>query len=317
MTAALQDLTQAVAGIRTFLASPCGPQPPGPFATPPPPWQPPPSATPSPPQRSCCLWQPPPAAHIGASTMQQQPSVAPTVALPHQQLQPPPTTTSTQGAPTTAQGVPIHQVRFPPSPSPLPAWHARSLEPVYTTASGQPHVLPLPVPPSSIQFGGPSGSADPYAGVDGPLFQGGPLMPTYSAPSSSLLRTDEVYPSVVHGQTPQRFSKLEFATYDGTVDPLNWLNQRNQFFRGQRTLESDRTWIASYHLRGAAQTWYYALKQDEGGMSPWERFRELCLLRFGPPIRGSRLAELGRLPFTSTVHDLPTASRPWLATRAA
>ena len=38
-------------------------------------------------------------------------------------------------------------------------------------------------------------------------------------------------------------------------------------------------------------------------MPPWERFRELCLLRFGSPIRGSRLAELGRLPFTSTVQD--------------
>ena len=38
-------------------------------------------------------------------------------------------------------------------------------------------------------------------------------------------------------------------------------------------------------------------------MPPWERFRELCLLRFGPPVRGSRLAELGRLPFTSTVQD--------------
>uniref|UniRef100_A0ACD6AWM8 Uncharacterized protein n=1 Tax=Avena sativa TaxID=4498 RepID=A0ACD6AWM8_AVESA len=38
-------------------------------------------------------------------------------------------------------------------------------------------------------------------------------------------------------------------------------------------------------------------------MPPWDRFRDLCLLRFGPPIRGSRLAELGRLPFTNTVQD--------------
>ena len=105
------------------------------------------------------------------------------------------------------------------------------------------------------------------------------------------------------GPTPPRFAKLDFATYDGTEDPLNWLNQCEQFFRGQRTLASDRTWLASYHLRGAAQTWYYALEQDEGSMPPWERFRELCLLRFGPPIRGSCLAELGRLPFTSTVQD--------------
>ncbi|XP_047058135.1 uncharacterized protein LOC124664731 [Lolium rigidum] len=103
--------------------------------------------------------------------------------------------------------------------------------------------------------------------------------------------------------SPPRYAKLDFATYDGVEDPLNWLNQCEQFFRGQRTLASDRTWLASYHLRGAAQTWYYSLEQDEGDMPPWDRFRELCLLRFGPPIRGSRLAELGRLAFTTTVQD--------------
>ncbi|KAK1626321.1 hypothetical protein QYE76_000636 [Lolium multiflorum] len=70
-----------------------------------------------------------------------------------------------------------------------------------------------------------------------------------------------------------------------------------------RTLSADRTWIASYHLRGAAQTWYCALEQDEGGMPSWERFRNLCLQRFGPTLRGSRLAELGRLAFTTMVQD--------------
>ncbi|XP_044418751.1 uncharacterized protein [Triticum aestivum] len=117
-----------------------------------------------------------------------------------------------------------------------------------------------------------------------------------------------VYFYLMQNKTSPRFAKIDFATYDGTEDPLKWLNQCEQFFRGQRTLASERTWLASYHLasyhlRGAAQTWYYALEQDEGSMPPWERFRELCLLCFGPPVRGSRLAELGRLPFTSTVQD--------------
>jgi hypothetical protein len=95
---------------------------------------------------------------------------------------------------------------------------------------------------------------------------------------------------------------LEFPTYDGMVDPLNWLNQCEQFFCGQRTLASDRTWLASYHLTGAAQTWYFAIEQDEG-MPHWDRFKELCHLQFGPAVRGSCLAELGRLQFTSTVQD--------------
>ena len=229
--------------------------------------------------------QPPPAA---APLWPQWPptATAATAASAHSpqqplQLQAPPLPSS--GLPSPA-GLPIHQVRFPPSPSPLPAWAAGSSpSPVYTTAPEQPTPFP--------QFGGPSGSAGPY--------------PEYSdqAPPASLLRTSEPARHGAPTQTPPRFAKIDFATYDGTEDPLNWLNQCEQFFRGQRTLASERTWLASYHLRGAAQTWYYALEQDEGSMPPWERFRELCLLRFGPPVRGSRLAELGRLPFTSTVQD--------------
>jgi hypothetical protein len=38
-------------------------------------------------------------------------------------------------------------------------------------------------------------------------------------------------------------------------------------------------------------------------MPPWDHFRELCLLCFGPPVCDSRLAELGRLPFTTMVQD--------------
>jgi hypothetical protein len=58
----------------------------------------------------------------------------------------------------------------------------------------------------------------------------------------------------------------------------------------------------AYHLRGPAQTWYFTLVQDED-QPPWERFKELCHLQFGPPVRGSRLAELGRIQFHSTVQD--------------
>ena len=114
---------------------------------------------------------------------------------------------------------------------------------------------------------------------------------------------------------PPRFYKLEFTTYDGSVDPLNWLNHCKQFFRGQKTMASDRTWLASYHLRGTAQTWYYALEQD-AGMPSWERFKELCHLQFGPPVRDSRLAELGRLPFRSTVQDFMERFNAVSATRA-
>uniref|UniRef100_A0ACD5W7T0 Uncharacterized protein n=1 Tax=Avena sativa TaxID=4498 RepID=A0ACD5W7T0_AVESA len=38
-------------------------------------------------------------------------------------------------------------------------------------------------------------------------------------------------------------------------------------------------------------------------MPPWERFHDLCLLRFGPAVHGSRRAKLGRLQFTSSVQE--------------
>jgi len=38
-------------------------------------------------------------------------------------------------------------------------------------------------------------------------------------------------------------------------------------------------------------------------MPTWDRFKELCNLQFGPAVRNTRLSELARLPFTSTVQD--------------
>ncbi|EMS50596.1 hypothetical protein TRIUR3_20355 [Triticum urartu] len=70
-------------------------------------------------------------------------------------------------------------------------------------------------------------------------------------------------------QTQQWFAKIDFATYDGTEDPLNWLNQCDQFFRGQRTLASERTWLASYHLRGAAQTWLQTTFRRMPSLPTW------------------------------------------------
>jgi hypothetical protein len=131
-----------------------------------------------------------------------------------------------------------------------------------------------------------------------------PPIPGLAPTSEAMLNVDvPAYaspPGSAHA--PPRFYKLDFPTFDGPVDPLNWLNQCEQFFYGQRTLASDRTWLASYHLRGATQTWYYALERDEG-MLTWERFHVVCQLQFRLPTQGTRLAKLARLPFTSTVQE--------------
>ena len=55
-------------------------------------------------------------------------------------------------------------------------------------------------------------------------------------------------------------------------------------------------------MTGVAQTWYYALEQDEG-MPSWERLKELVNQRFGPAIRSNRHSELARLPWHGAVQD--------------
>jgi len=61
-----------------------------------------------------------------------------------------------------------------------------------------------------------------------------------------------------------RFHKLDFPTFDGTGDPLTFLNRCEHYFRGQRTLEEEQVWLAALHLHGPAQQWYMRLERDEG-----------------------------------------------------
>ena len=102
-----------------------------------------------------------------------------------------------------------------------------------------------------------------------------------------------------------RYHRLDFPTYDGADDPLSWLNRCDQFFRGQRTEEGDKVWLAVYHLTGIAQQWYFQLERDEGQPN-WDQFKELCHMRFGPPTRSNPLGELTRLRQTGSVSEYQT-----------
>nr|XP_020170983.1 lysine-rich arabinogalactan protein 19-like [Aegilops tauschii subsp. strangulata] len=164
-------------------------------------FQPPPAQVPSWPQ-----WPVPVLAAPSAPTPAPQwphwPVPAPAAPPVPVQLPPPPPSFGL--GQSTSGDLLIQQVRFPPSPSQILAWLTGTSPPTVYTEAGNP-----PVP--TLQSGASSGSAGAYDGL-----------PTVDrAPSSSLLRTAE---PVGHGaptQTPPRFSKIDFATYDGTEDPLN------------------------------------------------------------------------------------------------
>jgi hypothetical protein len=55
-------------------------------------------------------------------------------------------------------------------------------------------------------------------------------------------------------------------------------------------------------LGGRAQLWYIQLQEDEG-MPPWGRFKELLHLRFGSPLRSAPLFELTECRCTGTVEE--------------
>lgn len=65
---------------------------------------------------------------------------------------------------------------------------------------------------------------------------------------------------------------------------------------------TDHTWLPSYHLTCAAQLWYYMVERDQG-QPTWDRFKELCHLRFGPALRANPLGEVTHLQFQSTVEE--------------
>uniref|UniRef100_A0A0A9D2Y9 Reverse transcriptase domain-containing protein n=1 Tax=Arundo donax TaxID=35708 RepID=A0A0A9D2Y9_ARUDO len=103
------------------------------------------------------------------------------------------------------------------------------------------------------------------------------------------------------GMVP-RYFKLDFPHYDRKEDPLPWLSRCEQFFRGQQTEERHKVWMASFHMDGDAHHWYSHLESSRGE-PPWEEFKHLCNIRFGPPIRSNPLGELRSLRQVGSVDD--------------
>ncbi|KAM0917971.1 hypothetical protein ACQ4PT_009355 [Festuca glaucescens] len=99
-----------------------------------------------------------------------------------------------------------------------------------------------------------------------------------------------------------RLYKIDFPVFDGESDPSPWLTRCNLFFLGQRTQESDKTWLVSYHLTGVAALWYGHLEAKIGRPS-WDEFRRLISNHFGPPTRANPFGELISLRRSGTVAD--------------
>jgi hypothetical protein len=58
--------------------------------------------------------------------------------------------------------------------------------------------------------------------------------------------------------------KLLFLTYDGSEDPLPWLNHCDQFFRIQETLDAGKVFLAALYMSGEASQWFSLLEHNQG-----------------------------------------------------
>ncbi|KAL8140348.1 hypothetical protein V2J09_006369 [Rumex salicifolius] len=99
-----------------------------------------------------------------------------------------------------------------------------------------------------------------------------------------------------------RYSKMEFPKYDGAEDPLGWLKRCEKFFANQRTAEGDKVHLAAFHLLDEAQLWFDQVEKEEANLN-WERFRECCHVRFGPPMSNNPLGELVNLKQSGSVAE--------------
>jgi hypothetical protein len=54
---------------------------------------------------------------------------------------------------------------------------------------------------------------------------------------------------------------ISFPRYDGTTDPLPWLNRCESYFHGTRTAAVEQVWLASLHLDDVVTEWYYSLEK--------------------------------------------------------
>lgn len=177
------------------------------------------------------------------------------------------------------------------APPPLPSTGAA---PLY----GMPGCGGLPAaPPSSSTVVHASSSRDlPITQIQFP-HSPSPIPAAGASPSAGHTASEDE----TEGVDVPRFYKLSFPAFDGKEDPLGWLNRCEHFFRSQRTRESDKVWLASFHMTGTAQQWYYMLERDVGVL-PWSDFKELCHQRFfGPAVGRNHLADLARLSFHTNV----------------
>jgi hypothetical protein len=96
--------------------------------------------------------------------------------------------------------------------------------------------------------------------------------------------------------------KLEFPKFDGSSDPLPWLNRYKRYFHVCRTPEYQRVPFAAFCLLDDAQLWFHRMELN-GGWLTWPQFVRMVNACFGPSLTDNPIGELTMLRRTSGVDE--------------
>jgi hypothetical protein len=96
--------------------------------------------------------------------------------------------------------------------------------------------------------------------------------------------------------------KIGFPKFDGSGDPMPWLNCCERYFRLCGTPENRHMQVASFYLLDDTQVWYHRIELNDGPLL-WPRFVQLINTRFGPPLTESPIGELALLLWDGSIDD--------------
>ncbi|XP_075640360.1 uncharacterized protein LOC142612122 [Castanea sativa] len=94
---------------------------------------------------------------------------------------------------------------------------------------------------------------------------------------------------------------VDFPQFNGE-DPTGWIYKAEKFFRYQRTENSEKITLASFHLLDDALQWYQWFEKTRTDVS-WEEFTRALCVRFGPSNYEDFDEALAKLHQTSTVRE--------------
>jgi hypothetical protein len=100
----------------------------------------------------------------------------------------------------------------------------------------------------------------------------------------------------------QTSHKIEFPKFDGTGDPLSWLNWCERYFHVHATPENKKVQYTVTYLLNDAQLWHHRPELNNGPPS-WNRFVALVNTRFSPPLTESPIGELALLHNDGSIDD--------------